>query len=169
MVFSVIVPVYKVEKYLKPCVESVLNQTFSDFELILVDDGSPDNCPKICDEYKEKDKRVKVIHKTNGGLASARKEGIKVAEGDYVFNLDSDDKIELDTLECAYEILNKTKCDIISFSYKWVDEKGICIGKTTDVKNEGYYDRNMMEKEIFPHIMMDENMNHISYYLSGKL
>ena len=94
MFFSVIVPVYKVEKYLPNCIESVLNQTFSDFELILVDDGSPDSCPEICDSYKEKDSRIKVVHKPNGGLASARRAGIKVAEGEYVYNLDSDDLIE---------------------------------------------------------------------------
>ena len=93
MFFSVIVPVYKVEKYLPNAIESVLNQTFSDFELILVDDGSPDRCPEICDNYKEKDSRIKVVHKPNGGLASARRAGIKLAEGDYVLNLDSDDRI----------------------------------------------------------------------------
>ena len=81
MIFSVIVPIYKVEKYLVSCIESVLNQSFADFELILVDDGSPDNCPKICDEYAEKDGRIKVIHKENGGLVSARKACIKIAKG----------------------------------------------------------------------------------------
>ena len=110
MFFSVIVPVYKVEKYLSPCIESVLNQTFSDLELILVDDGSPDNCPKICDNYAQKDARIKVIHKPNGGLVSARQAGIKIASGDYIFNLDSDDLIENDTLECAYNIIKNTNC-----------------------------------------------------------
>ena len=88
MFYSVIVPVYKVEKYLQNAIESVLNQTFSDFELVLVDDGSPDSCPAICDSYKARDARVKVIHKSNGGLASARRAGIQVASGEYVFNLD---------------------------------------------------------------------------------
>ena len=110
MFFSVIVPVYKVEDYLPNCIESILGQTFSDFELILVDDGSPDNCPKICDSYMEKDQRIKVVHKENGGLASARRAGIKVAQGEYVFNLDSDDLIENDTLECAYKIIKDTDC-----------------------------------------------------------
>lgn len=169
MFFSVIVPVYKVEKFLIPCIESVISQTFSDFELILVDDGSPDNCPKICDDYAKKDSRIKVIHKENGGLASARKKGIEFATGDYVLNLDSDDKIELYTLECAYKIIQKTNCDIISFSYKWVDEEGKTFDITTDVNKEGLYDREKIEKEIFPRIMMDENMNHISYYLAGKV
>lgn len=167
MFFSVIVPVYKVEKYIFDCIESVLNQTFSDFELILVDDGSPDRCPQICDEYKEKDNRIKVIHKTNGGLASARRAGIKVATGDYVFNLDSDDLIETDTLECAYNIIKDTACDIISFSYQWV-KNGQTVKVTNDGLAEGLYTEQDIKKCIYPRILMDKNMNHISYYLSGK-
>lgn len=167
MFFSVIVPVYKVEKYLPNCIESVLNQTCSDFELILVNDGSPDSCPKICDDYKEKDSRIKVIHKTNGGLASARRAGIKVAEGDYIFNLDSDDLIENDTLESAYKIIKETNCEIVSFSYRWV-KNGQTIAITNDGLEEGIYDKNDIEKYIFPRLLMDKNMNHISYYLSGK-
>lgn len=167
MFFSVIVPVYKVEKYLISCIESVLNQTFSDFELILVDDGSPDKCPEICDDFKQKDTRIKVVHKQNGGLASARRAGIKVAQGDYVFNLDSDDQIEADTLECAYNIINESKCDIVSFSYKWV-KGGKTVNITTDCLDEGYYGKQDIEKYIYPKILMDKDMNHISYYLSGK-
>ena len=106
MVFSVIVPIYNIEKYLTRCIDSVLAQTFSDYELILVDDGSPDNCPVICDEYAAKDARIKVIHKQNGGLVSARQAGIRIACGDYVFHLDGDDAILPDALESAYEIIN---------------------------------------------------------------
>ncbi len=167
MFFSVIVPVYKVEKYLPNSIESVLNQTFSDFELILVDDGSPDKCPEICDRYKEKDNRIKVVHKQNGGLASARRAGIKVAEGEYVFNLDSDDLIETDTLECAYKIINDTNCEIVSFSYRWVKD-GKTVNVTNDGIDEGLYNRDDIEKHIYPRLLMDKNMNHISYYLSGK-
>ena len=88
---SVIIPVYKVEKYLRECVDSVLSQTYKNLEIILVDDGSPDNCPQICDEYAAKDSRIKVIHKENGGLSSARNAGIKIATGDYLMFMDSDD------------------------------------------------------------------------------
>jgi len=167
MFFSVIVPVYKVEKYLNAAIESVLGQTFSDFELILVDDGSPDTCPEICDSYREKDARVKVIHKPNGGLASARRAGIKEAEGEYVFNLDSDDLIESDTLVTAYNIIKDTKCDIVSFSYRWVKE-GITVNVSNDGLKEGLYEGKDIEKYIYPVLLMDKNMNHMSYYLSGK-
>lgn len=167
MFFSVIVPVYKVEKYLPNCIESVLNQTFTDFELILVDDGSPDNCPEICENYKKKDDRIKVVHKPNGGLASARRAGIKVAKGDYVFNLDSDDLIENDTLECAHNIIKDTNCEIVSFSYRWV-KNGQTVNITNDGLDEGLYTGKSIERHIFPKLLMDKNMNHVSYYLSGK-
>lgn len=91
MKFSIIIPCYKVEKYMRQCVDSVLVQTFEDYEVILVDDGSPDGCPAICDEYAIKDNRVKVIHKENGGLSDARNAGLDVAQGEYVMFLDSDD------------------------------------------------------------------------------
>lgn len=91
MKFSIIIPCYKVEKYLRQCVDSVLVQTFEDYEVIIVDDGSPDGCPAICDEYAIKDNRVKVIHKENGGLSDARNAGLDVAHGEYVMFLDSDD------------------------------------------------------------------------------
>ncbi len=100
---SVIVPVYKVENYLHKCVDSILGQTYKALEIILVDDGSPDKCGKICDEYAVKDERIKVIHKSNGGLSDARNAGIEVAEGEYITFVDSDDWIEKD----MYEILMK--------------------------------------------------------------
>ena len=95
---SIIVPVYKVEKYLRKCIDSIINQTLKDIEIILVDDGSPDNCGKICDEYAAKDTRIKVIHKENGGLSSARNAGMEVAEGEYIGFVDSDDWIESDLI-----------------------------------------------------------------------
>lgn len=96
---SIIVPVYNVEKYLERCIESIVNQTYKDIEIILVDDGSPDNCPVICDRYAEKDNRIKVIHKQNGGLINARKSGLEIAQGDYIGFVDSDDWIEPEMYE----------------------------------------------------------------------
>ncbi len=101
---SVIVPVYKVEQYLDDCIQSILNQTFSDFELILVDDGSPDNCGAMCDRYAEKDSRVKVIHQENQGLSGARNSGLDAARGEYVTFVDSDDVIH----PCFLEILQRS-------------------------------------------------------------
>ena len=103
---SVIVPIYNVEKYLRRCVDSILNQTYKNLEVILVDDGSPDACPAICDEYAKKDSRIKVIHKQNGGLPDARNAGMAVATGDYYAFVDSDDYIDTSMYE---KLLNKIK------------------------------------------------------------
>ena len=113
---SVIVPVYKVEQVVKNCIESILNQTFTDFELILVDDGSPDNCPKMCDDYAEKDSRIKVVHKENGGLSDARNVGMEVATGEYVSFIDSDDYISLDFYETLLETIVDNDSDIVECS-----------------------------------------------------
>ena len=123
ILFSIIIPVYKVEKYLNSCVDSVLNQTFKDFELILVDDGSPDKCPEICDEYASLDERVKVIHKLNGGLSTARNSGIAIAGGEYIIFLDSDDYfINNEVLQkIAYRAIEKP--DIIAYKFQeWVEK-----------------------------------------------
>lgn len=115
---SVIIPIYKVEKYIHQCIDSVLNQTYKNIEVILVDDGSPDNCPDICDSYAKEDNRVKVIHKENGGLSSAREAGMASVTGDYVMFVDSDDWIDLNTIElCMHEISKDLNIGCILFSY----------------------------------------------------
>lgn len=106
-VISIIVPVYNVEKYINRCVDSILAQTFKDFELILVDDGSLDNCGAICDEYAEQDGRIYVIHKNNGGVSSARNVGIKSARGNYIMFCDSDDYVDTDWLESMFRTIEK--------------------------------------------------------------
>ena len=111
-VISVIVPVYKVEKYLNKCVDSILSQTFKDFELFLVNDGSPDNCGKICDDYAKKDSRVIVIHKENGGLSDARNVALDRIKGEYVTFIDSDDYVAENHLESLYNALIFTKSDM---------------------------------------------------------
>ena len=103
MQFSVIVPIFKVEDYIERCIDSILAQTFTDFEVILVDDGSPDRCPQICDEYEKKDQRIRVIHKPNGGLVSARNAGIFAAKGDYITYVDGDDWIKPGLLQFVHE------------------------------------------------------------------
>ena len=114
---SVIIPVYNVEKYLDICVESVVRQTYENLEIILVDDGSTDNCPAICDEWARKDSRIKVIHKQNGGLSSARNVGMKNASGDYIGFIDSDDVISLDMYEKLLSSLKENEADIAQCGY----------------------------------------------------
>ncbi|WHY85189.1 glycosyltransferase [Neobacillus novalis] len=109
---SIIVPVYKVEPYIRKCVDSILAQTLTDFELILVDDGSPDNSGEICDEYASIDSRVVVIHKENGGQSTARNAALDIAKGDYIGFVDSDDWIEADMYELLYDMCIKNNCDI---------------------------------------------------------
>ena len=123
--FSIVVPVYKTEQYLDHCVESVLNQSFADFELILVDDGSPDNCPAICDAWAEKDARIKVVHQENGGLSAARNAGIRCVQGDYVMFLDSDDWWRSPyLLEKIASHLEQTQAEVISLNYRKVWDDG---------------------------------------------
>ncbi len=114
---SIITPVYKVEKYLQKCVDSILAQTFTDFELIIVDDGSPDSCGKIADDYVETDSRVQVIHKENGGAPSARNAGIKIATGDYLYFPDSDDWLEPTYLQKLYDTAISTEAQLVISGY----------------------------------------------------
>lgn len=120
MVISIVVPVYKVEAYLHRCVDSILAQSFTDFELILVDDGSPDNCGKMCDEYAEKDSRIRVIHQENGGLSAARNSGIDIAQGEWITFIDSDDWIHPDYLRVLFEAVKKYGADVAAGRYESV-------------------------------------------------
>lgn len=118
---SVIVPVYKVEPYLRQCIDSILAQTYTDFELILVDDGSPDNCPAICDEYAAKDSRIRVIHQENGGISAARNTGLDIAKGEYIAFVDSDDVVCKTYLERLLQALLAEQadiavCDMVAFA-----------------------------------------------------
>lgn len=115
---SIIVPIYKAEKYLPKCIESVLNQTLKDFELILVNDGSPDRCGRICEEYAEKDGRIKVIHKKNNGVSSARNRGLEIATGEYIGFVDADDWIDSDMYERLIRELELTHTDICIGGFK---------------------------------------------------
>ena len=115
---SIIVPVYKVEKYLEKCIASVVNQTYTNLEIILIDDGSPDNCPAICDAWKECDPRIKVIHQPNGGLSVARNEGLKLATGEFIGFVDSDDWIEPNKYEVLLTALLETDADIAVCNYQ---------------------------------------------------
>lgn len=123
MKISIIVPIYNVEKYLKRCVESLLNQDYRDIEIILVDDGSPDNSGKICEEYAKSDSRIKVIHKKNGGLSDARNTGVQEAEGDYILFVDADDTLNKSACKELVEIICKYNADIVCFNLNLIDEE----------------------------------------------
>ena len=119
---SVIVPIYGVEQYLERCIKSIQNQTYNNLEILLVDDGSPDNCGEICDKYAEKDSRIRVIHKQNGGLSDARNAGIEVASGEYYFLLDSDDWIHKQTIEIMMRMITDNNCDLAICGYQYAYE-----------------------------------------------
>lgn len=115
---SIIVPIYNVEKYLERCMSSLLNQTLKDIEIILVDDGSPDNCPKMCDEYAKSDLRVKVIHKQNAGLGYARNSGLEIASGEYAAFVDSDDYVDVTMYESLYDKATESRADAVFCAYQ---------------------------------------------------
>lgn len=143
---SVIVPVYKVEKYLHRCVDSIINQTYKNLEIILVDDGSPDNCPKICDEYAQKDQRIKVIHKKNAGISEARNAGLEIAQGEFVAFVDSDDYIDSTMYEKMLLLAQKEKNDLVLCGFKKVSEDG---------KIENFNEKIMQEEIDFTHGIPD--------------
>lgn len=122
---SVIVPIYQVEAYLPRCLDSILNQSFADFELILVNDGTKDGCPAIMEAYARKDARIRQIHKENGGLSSARNAGLDIAKGEYIAFVDSDDYIDADLLKDAVEAADRSGAQQVLFNYRLVDEQGV--------------------------------------------
>ena len=157
---SIIIPVYKVEKYLEKCIQSVINQTYENLQIILVDDGSPDNCGKICDEYAKKDHRIEVIHKSNGGLSDARNKGLEIAKGEYIGFVDSDDYIEADMYEVLYNLLKQYNADVSICNFYTVSQGKISIKNADNGINE--YNR----IEILKEILLDKN---IQSYAWNKL
>lgn len=147
---SIIVPVYKVEKYLDLCISSIVSQTYKNLEIILVDDGSPDNCPEICDEWVGKDCRVKVIHKENGGVSSARNAGLDIAAGEYIGFVDSDDYIEPDMYEILYNNILSYNADMCSCNFN-------CIDKEHNIYNLMKYKNKVIDtsKEIILNYLSD--------------
>lgn len=122
---SIIVPVYKVEKYLDQCISSIINQTYSNLEIILVDDGSPDNCPTICDVWAAKDSRIQVIHKENGGSAQARNVALNIANGAYVAFADSDDMMNTDMIRILFDVAIVRNADIVECDYSTSEDEAL--------------------------------------------
>lgn len=146
MKLSIVVPVYKVEPFLDKCIASILTQTFSDFELILVDDGSPDRCGEMCENWARKDSRIRVIHKENGGLSDARNAGIEIAKGEYIGFVDSDDYIKPDMYEVLVENMEKYNADISMCGYADVYSTG--VRKESDDTQVYVWDRKEAIRQI---------------------
>lgn len=142
---SVIVPVYNVEKYLDRCIVSIVGQTLSDIEIILVDDGSPDNCPAMCDDWSKRDKRIKVIHKKNGGLGFARNSGMNIATGEYIIFCDSDDKVAPEMYETLYNATEGGKYDVVYSGFN-VEQKIGRWSKENDYNEVRTFDSTNSEK-----------------------
>lgn len=149
--FSVIVPIYGVEKYLPQCVDSLLKQTYQYIEIILVDDGSRDKCPQICDRYAAEDNRITVIHKQNGGLVSARQAGVAAAHGEYVVCVDGDDWVDNDYIEQFAKVAKQYNPDVIMCGSKWSWEHKESLAPCNLAS--GYYNRAKIETIIFPQLI----------------
>lgn len=148
---SIIVPIYKVEPYIRRCLDSVINQTYTNLEIILVDDGSPDNCPQICDEYAAKDNRIVVIHKENGGLSDARNAGTSIAKGEYIYYLDSDDELPLDSI------------NYLASYTKACPNAEIIVGKMYCPQNESMYKNQLFDYDY----TFKNNADFRKYFSSG--
>ena len=167
---SVIVPVYKAEKYLHRCVDSLLAQTFSDFEMLLIDDGSPDRSGEICDEYAKKDKRVRVFHKENGGVSSARQCGMDNARGEYTIHVDSDDWVEPNMLEELYGKAKEEDADIVCCNYweEHLNGSDVCeysyMKETLDIVMRTY--TNILNSSLWNKLIKNDLYltNHIRFF-----
>ena len=159
---SVIVPVYKVEKDLTRCVDSLINQTLQDIEIILVDDGSPDECPAICDNYARQDKRIKVIHKKNGGVSAARNDGLAIAIGDWVIFCDSDDWMELDACQLLVSCGNQNSVDVVMADINRVNDGNISYVQFFDsdfITHESKYIQSIVEAILYPSYCKNPSKN----------
>ncbi|MFF2877278.1 glycosyltransferase family 2 protein [Gottfriedia sp. NPDC057991] len=187
---SIIVPAYKVENYLNKCIDSILGQTFKDFELILVNDGSPDHCREICDEYATMDQRVKVIHKENGGLSSARNAGLKIAKGKYIAFVDSDDYIHFKMYEVLYSSAKQNSSDIVICDYLKVKEGEVINSNESNLRykeehytniealNELYGNKGvkfvvvwnkLFKRHLFDNLEFEENKIHEDEFIAHQL
>lgn len=182
---SVIVPVYKVEKYIHECVDSIINQTFQNLEIILVDDGSPDRCGEICDDYAQKDNRVKVIHQENAGLSAARNSGIRAATGKFLCFVDSDDYISTDYCRTLYDLLVTTSYDYSVCGVKRFDDGQVprrlgkesistftnfeYLGMQLNKQREFGVWNKLYRREIFDNIHFKTGKLHEDVFWSGDL
>lgn len=150
---SVVVPVYKVEKYLDHCLKSIVSQSYENLEIILVDDGSPDRCPEICDSWAQKDGRIKVFHQENQGLSAARNVGIAHATGQYICFFDSDDFVDSETVRHAYDVAEKENTDLVIFGISFVNEAGEERGREIPCTQRWVYVGDQVREELLPELV----------------
>lgn len=150
---TVVVPIYNVEKYLNVCLESIVNQTYRNLEIILVDDGSPDSCPQICDEWAQKDARIRVIHKENQGLGMARNTGIEHANGEYICFIDSDDYFDVHTIQKAYEKAEQYRADVVMYGTKDCDESGNVTAVYVPSTEKNIFADDQVRNEFLPDLI----------------
>lgn len=158
-ILSIVVPIYKVEKYLQRCIESIQKQTLKDIEIILVDDGSPDHAPEMCDRYAEKDQRIRVVHKENGGLSSARNAGLAIAKGKYIGFVDADDSIEPTMYEELLNVIIRENVDFVMSDYTRIFSAGTSYLKSANIRG-GYYEKNNLQTEIYPSLIMGADIEY---------
>lgn len=154
---SVVVPIYNVEKYLDRCITSIANQNYTNLEIILVDDGSTDNCPQICDEWAKKDNRIKVVHKKNAGLGMARNTGIECATGEYICFFDSDDYVDKNAVKKAYLLAQKEMTDIVVFGLTRIDRNGIAVKQVIPKSEKTCYFGTDVQNIFLPNLIECSN------------
>ena len=149
IILSIVVPIYNVERYLHKCVDSLLSQDIVNYEIILVDDGSPDECPQICDSYAAAHKNIRVVHRENGGLSAARNSGIEVAEGEYVMFVDSDDYLEQNVLGFLLKQIERDNLDVLRYNFQNVNELYEVFFPFKDAKRNVVYSERIIDGEMF--------------------
>lgn len=164
--FSIVVPVYKAEKYLEICVQSILKQDFLNYEIILVDDGSPDSCPQICEKLKSDNSQIRVLHKSNGGVSAARKDGAELARGKYLLFVDSDDWLEKNCLKTIFKAINETHADIVCHGV--ICDNGRELIPCELPYKDGFYTREDIERVIFPELIQSNRAEYFTPSLWAK-
>lgn len=165
---SIVLPIYNVEKYLERCITSVVNQTYRNLEIILVDDGSPDRCPEICDAWAKRDSRIRVVHKKNAGLGMARNTGIDHASGKYICFFDSDDYIALNTIELAYRQLQKQQAQIVCFGHHDVDASGKVIRTFIPACPKNVFFGREVQEEFLPNLLFQTTRTKEAWNLNAS-
>ena len=164
--FSIIIPVYSCENFISKCIESVQKQTFNNFEIIIVNDGSTDSCPSIINSFKSMDSRMRIINQENQGVAVARKNGLHIARGEYIVFVDSDDWLDINCLNLLSEVIKKTNADLIC--HGMMVDNGKVVSPSFITQRAGFYSKDQIRNEIFPCLIQSKTASYFSPSLCGK-